>query len=82
MMGEWPTWKKVVLGALGLLGTILIGAIGSGIWQRLGDPLYIWLRDALLTGTTFGIATLKDALYAEWPQACTSGLRLFSSACS
>ena len=49
MMGEWPTWKKVALGALGLLGTILIGAIGSGIWQRLGDPLYIWLRDALLT---------------------------------
>ena len=65
MMGEWSTWNKVALGALGLLGTILIGAIGSGIWQRLGDPLYIWLRDALLNGATLGIATLKDALYAE-----------------
>lgn len=65
MMHEWSTWKKVALGALGLLGTILIGAIGSGIWQRLGDPLYIWLRDALLNGATLGIATLKDALYAE-----------------
>ena len=65
MIGEWHLVRKVALGALGLVGTILIGAIGSGIWQRLGDPLYIWLRDATLNGATLGIATLKDALYAE-----------------
>ena len=50
---------------LGLLAAILLGAIGSGVWQYLGDPAYVWLRDALLNLATLGLTSLKDALYAD-----------------
>jgi hypothetical protein len=55
-------WQKWVWG---IIGTIALGAIGSGLWQRVGDPLYVFVRDALLNLATLGLGTLKNALYAD-----------------
>jgi hypothetical protein len=62
MFAKLPKWAKVVGGGL---GTIAIGAIGSGVWERLGDPVFVFLRDALLNVGSLGLVTLKDSLYSD-----------------
>jgi len=57
-----PLWLKWV-GGVG--GTVLLGAVGSGLWQRLGDPFYVLLRDGLLNFATLGLQNLKDRLYTN-----------------
>lgn len=62
MFNNLPTWAKWTGG---LLGSIVVGAIGSGVWARVGDPLYVHTRDGLLNLATLGLVTLKDALYTD-----------------
>jgi len=62
MLARLPVWAKWIGGGL---GTIIVGAIGSGVWERLGDPLYVFARDGLLNLATLGLVTLKDSLYAD-----------------
>jgi len=62
MFANLPRWLKWTGG---VVGTILLGAIGSGFWQRLGDPLYTFVRDSVLNLATLGLATLKDSIYAD-----------------
>jgi hypothetical protein len=61
-MKDLKTWQKA---AGSIVGALVIGAIGSGIWQRAGDPLYVWIRDGALNLATLGMWTLKDSLYAD-----------------
>jgi len=68
---ELPTWQKW---AGGITGTFVLGVVSNGVWQRLGDPLYVFLRDAALNLTTLGLASLKDALYAESREVCMKSL--------
>lgn len=61
-MHDTPAWQKWTGG---IVGTIVLGAIGSGLWERVGDPLFNLLRDGALNLATFGVRQLKDALYAD-----------------
>src|SRR5262245_16986182 len=53
---KWTGW---------LVGWLVLGALGSGLWQRLGDPIYVSLRDGGLNLATLGLTTLKDSLYTS-----------------
>jgi hypothetical protein len=53
-------WQKRTLSVLGIL---IGGALGSGLWQRLGDPLYLYLRNAILNSATFLFKGYKNLVY-------------------
>jgi hypothetical protein len=55
-------WKKITLG---VGGTILLGALGSGLWEQALRPLGQWLGRTLLTVVTLGSSALKDGIYRE-----------------
>src|SRR5579863_8528148 len=55
-------WRKI---ALGTLGTLLLGALGSGLWELALRPGGQWLGRAFLSLVTFGSRYLKDQVYIE-----------------
>jgi hypothetical protein len=70
-------WKQIVLG---LLGTILLGAVGSGFWELGLKPTFQWLGRMLLTAVTLGSNTVRDDIYKEAAKGLheTSSLQLYS----
>ena len=70
-------WKKAVLG---IVGAILIGAIGSGLWDVGVKPGGKWLGRAILDVATLGSAAVKDATYREAAKGFheETGLELYS----
>lgn len=59
---ERPAWKHPI--AI-LLGTIVIGAIGSGLWDVCAKPVLFGTGRALLNLITFGSTAVKDSAYAD-----------------
>lgn len=60
--------------------TILLGAIGSGVWKYIIEPSLISFRDLLLNVTTLGMSAYKNLLYADIARGFTesSSLKLLS----
>lgn len=60
-----PTKKQVLKGIGWLLGTIFVGALGSGVWQSLlGPALHVstrWLLDV----ASLGLRSYKDGVYQQ-----------------
>jgi len=54
-------WRRIA----GLLGVVLIGALGSGLWDVIFKPGGQWVVRTLLTAVTLGSSVVKDAVYAE-----------------
>jgi hypothetical protein len=52
-------------GALGLVGVIIIGAIGSGVWEVVLKPLSTFIRDILLNLITFGLESFRNDIYSS-----------------
>ncbi len=50
---------------LGLLGTILLGAIGSGVWQGLLGPALNLVRNLVLDLASLGFRSYKDSVYRQ-----------------
>src|SRR3989442_14883559 len=50
---------------LGIIGTILLGALGSGLWSVVFAPLGSTILKWLLSIVTLGIASARDALYVS-----------------
>jgi hypothetical protein len=50
---------------LGLLGAILVGAIGSGVWQGLLGPALRGAGIALLNLVALGFKSYKDSVYQQ-----------------
>lgn len=57
--------KKALGRALGVVGVILLGAVGSGLWETVFGPLLVGLRNRALDFTTLGLSSLKDTAYAQ-----------------
>src|SRR5260370_30055063 len=55
-------WKKV---ALGFVATILLGALGSGLWELALRPMGLWLGKTIPTAATLGSTAAKDQIYLE-----------------
>ncbi|MBK7142472.1 MAG: hypothetical protein IPH75_10365 [bacterium] len=49
----------------GILGAIIVGAIGSGIWDLLFKPLFSVVGRLLLSVGTFGISSISQSIYED-----------------
>jgi|GEM_PF-1520861 len=49
----------------GILGAIILGAIGSGVWESILKHLLTSTRDFFLNIVSLGIKSYKDATYSE-----------------
>jgi len=56
------TRVKVVLA---VVGTILLGALGSGFWEYVLEPSLLGARDVVLNVASLGVARFKEQLYME-----------------
>lgn len=45
--------------------TIVLGGLGSGLWEYAMKPSFVWLKDGLLFISTLGIDSFRDSLYAR-----------------
>lgn len=55
-------WKKVVLG---LIATVVLGAVGSGVWDLLGKSASQWVGRAILNIATLGSSAIVNSVYRE-----------------
>jgi hypothetical protein len=53
-------WKWIA----GILGTLVLGALGSGLWNVLFAPLGSLIVKAALSLVTLGISSARDQVYA------------------
>lgn len=63
---------------LPVLGALILGALGSGLWELI-KPIFLWASSASLNIVTLGLDSLRDGLYTEAASqsiARTSGLTL------
>ncbi len=47
-----------------LAGTLIVGALGNGLWE-LAKPGLVWVGNAVLHVATLGLTSLRDGLYVE-----------------
>ena len=50
---------------LWLSGTLLIGALGSGLWEAALKPSLLWVGTLMLDLATLGLTSLRDEMYAD-----------------
>jgi hypothetical protein len=60
--------NNVIKTVAALAGTVLVGAIGSGVWQHMLEPSLLLMRDAILNLTVFGITEFKNGIYVKVAQ--------------
>lgn len=60
--------------------TIMLGAIGSGVWEYIIKPSLLSFRDIILNITTLGISTYKNLIYSDIARGYTesSSLKLLN----
>jgi hypothetical protein len=51
--------------AAAILGTLILGAIGSGVWDRIGGPIFDLGSKLLIDGLDFVTRSYKDSIYRE-----------------
>jgi hypothetical protein len=56
------TWRK---GVLGIVGGLLLGAFGSGLWEEAVKPAGQWASHSILNIVTLGSSAAKDSIYAN-----------------
>ena len=48
-----------------LAGTLLLGALGSGLWEAVVKPSMVWFGTFMLDIATLGLSSLRDGMYLE-----------------
>lgn len=75
---EIMTTSKFGKWTLGILATILLGALGSGLWDVLLKGAFGAVGRGILTVITFGYTNLRDSSYLEIAQGRTDRASLWS----
>jgi hypothetical protein len=55
-------WKKLILWSI---GSLILGALGSGLWDLALKPGGQWITREILTAATLGSMSLKDGVYRQ-----------------
>ena len=50
---------------LWLTGTLVIGGLGSGLWEIALKPSLLWFGTLMLDLATLGLSSLRDGMYAD-----------------
>lgn len=67
--------KRTLKVGLAILGTLILGAIGSGIWARIGEPLANLFTSAVINGINLIWSNYKDLIYIQ----ASSGFREYAA---
>lgn len=54
--------KKIVTS---LIGALVVGGLGNGVWEYILEPAFAWSLHGLLNIATLGVQSYKDDLYRE-----------------
>lgn len=54
--------KKAILG---LIGALIVGGLGNGVWEYVLEPAFTWSLAGILNIATLGVHEFKDDLYRE-----------------
>lgn len=57
--------SKLLKVALGIVATIFLGAIGSGVWERFLGPALDWLTKVSVGAFAWGHTSYRDSIYAN-----------------
>ena len=57
--------NKVMSWVVGTLGVIILGAIGSGVWQLLGEPIVDSIVKFIVNSMDLMFSTYKDSIYSK-----------------
>lgn len=60
MFNNIPGWLKIILASI---GSILIGGIGSGVWEKVLSPLFNLISNTITTILSALSSTYSDSLY-------------------
>jgi hypothetical protein len=55
------TKKKLIW----LAGTLILGALGSGLWEAVIRPSMLWFVTLMLNLGTLGLSSLRDGIYVD-----------------
>ena len=50
---------------IAVVGALVVGALGSGLWDVIFKPTFVWIGTILLSLATLGIQSLIDGIYVE-----------------
>src|SRR2546425_13379036 len=62
---RFPSKQTIAKWVVGTFVTILLGAIGSGVWQHLLGPGFQWGSRTLLNIASLGFQSYRDSVYQE-----------------
>lgn len=72
------TRKNILKGGFAILGAILLGAIGSGVWEGLLGPALRALRNWILDSISLVFLGYKNSVYVEIARDHTSAVNMAS----
>jgi len=62
---------------LGIIGPIILGALGSGFWDLCLRGLFTWIARGILSATTLGITSVRDSFYVEIAKGRTDRVGIY-----
>ncbi|MEY2485486.1 MAG: hypothetical protein QOH39_1134 [Verrucomicrobiota bacterium] len=62
---------------VGIVGTVLLGALGSGFWDLFLRDIFVWIGHGLLTLITLGISSVRDSFYLEIAKGRTDRVGIY-----
>ncbi|TAJ95161.1 MAG: hypothetical protein EPO31_01945 [Gammaproteobacteria bacterium] len=57
--------SRLFQGVLATFGAIILGAIGSGLWDVFLSPIFNWAGDRLLTAASWAFGSFADSMYRQ-----------------
>src|SRR5437868_15179640 len=62
---------------VGIIGTIVLGALGSGLWDLCLRDFFVWSGHGILTLITLGIGSVRDSVYFEIAKGRTDRVGIY-----
>jgi hypothetical protein len=72
-------WKKITAG---VVATIILGALGSGLWETALRPSGSWIWRGILTAATLGSQSIKNQVYVEAAKGSTQQMAALAAQAS